>query len=403
MQPLNETLDDFVKMLTEGDVAAAFRKRLSYIEIEKLLIQEEAEDVNEKMWHIVVQKWIPLLTGAAYNIATIGRTPYYIERKTFTFKGKEHSESFPVVLYPWEYELEVSRDPDTREMMHDFKMKNVTKQPEIFSIPSLSFFGVCESGNETIISSEFGILHSSWLELRDRRQLANKLRSEMLRPKLYLEQTVNTQTQTMDLEIARFQEHLNKKRTRDENGYTDLSPDFSMQSNEKDNSVGLPPNMKFSNFQPQIDVALIDYSHLEEKFNSLIDSTFGLSHFDKLSHEGGNIHERSVATIEESRSSLVAALANLIREYIHVFEKVWEHMYNKHVEVVIPHKTHLDSKTITLLSDLGVISDNVVREKLMRMNGIVEEPVGKRGAKKLQIKRVRTEETQESTKRQKPE
>lgn len=372
MSSLKEILDDFVEMISVGDVAASFRKRLGYIEIEKLVVRQETQDLNELMWHLVIQKWIPLLNASAYNIATIGRTPYYIDQKTFSFQGKQYTERFPVALFPWEYDLHVKRDPDTREKIFEFTMKNVTEQPEIFSIASLGFAGVSMETELPMVISEFGMLHKSWKELKTRRQLADKFRHEMLHPKLYLERTVNTQTQTMDLEVARYQEHLSTRREVDEHGYSSRKFDMSLQSNEKDNTIGLPPNMKFSSFQPRIEATLIDVSHIEERFYSLIDRVFGLPHLDQLSQQGALFQSRSESAIDESRSALVASLASLIREYVHVFNKVWEHMYDKQVEVLIPHQTHLDTKTITLLTDVGVIDKEMAREKLMRMHGITE-------------------------------
>lgn len=378
---VNDVIGNFVEMLTHGVIASAFRKRQSYIRLNSISFKENGLEPSDLMKHVIEQKWIALLSPIANNVCAIGRVPYYIETQTFSFNGVTFKESFPVGLEPWEYEYSPHRDFKTRQIVHEFRMRDVQEQPEIFSIPSLSFTGFCIGAKRVAFQSELGLLHDMWVQLNTRKQTADLIRQDMVYPKLYLERTVNALTQNMDIAEARFRDHLEARKVIDKNGYVVKETDISLQYNPNDNSIILPHSAKLASFQNRIDPTVLDYQQDQELFHHLVDQTFGLAHVDRLNANGRRNATNSEAAMDESKSALVTSIESTIAEYKHVLSEIWKHIHvdakRTSLDIDIPFETHVDMTSITTLYEMGMIDDKTTRDKLLHIHGIPPDKAGR--------------------------
>lgn len=384
---INDVIENFVEMLTHGAVASAFRKRQSYIRLHSITIKENGLEPSELMKHVIEQKWIALLSPIANNICAIGRVPYYIDTKTFSFNGTTFKESYPVGIEPWEYEYNPHRDPKTLQIIHEFKIKDVQKQPEIFSISSPTFTGFCVGHKKVAFQSELGLLHDAWLSLNTRIKTNELIRSDILHPRLYLERVINTATQNMDIAEARFRDHLESRKVIEKHGYVVKDNEISLQYNPNDNSVILPPSVKFSTFQHKIDPAMLDYQPEQELFHHLVDQTFGLANVDRLNANSRRSVTKTEAAMDESKSTLVTAIETTISEYKHVLAEIWKHLYvdakTSKLDIDIPFETHADMSSITALYEMGMIDDATAREKLLHIHGIPLDTTAK--SKRIEV------------------
>lgn len=371
-----------IDMKRTTPVMCACEYRNQFINYREMVINEDAEWMNDEQVQLLIEKyWIPLGHRIEHFFSMFGVCPYYIEKIRI---GENNDVAHVPRLYEDEgFTIESVKDEKTgkkyfiyRERETDEEIKHVLK----------SMYHTGPSHNSPYFDSECGAVLAEYLQFLKIRELGLTIIEKEANPPLYIRRELPATNQPTDIAEQTFLEALQVfNRKVDQYGYAnkDEKNPRNLRLEQGDGFLALPSQYNTVANVPRPHM-LIDESFHWGRLVQLVTSTFKIPQVAlELKRDGAMFGAtRTSVASDEDRALANNTCMKIVEDIIQAFREVWELIRDEpDIPIYIPIRPHLDMEKVIGLVEFGAISHEHGIEIVLRTHGLVP-PKGREGKRR---------------------